>query len=118
MKPMLIYVAGPISAPTFRGVLDNANKGIDAGIQLIRKGHIPFIPHLSVWANVRAQNYFDAEISWNEWMRVDDAFLQKCDALLFLGSSKGADLELARAKELGLEIYYSVDEVPEVEVGE
>ena len=46
-----------------------------------------------------------------EW---DIEWLVECDALLFLGSSPGADIELKAAQELGLKIYYSTDEVPEV----
>lgn len=118
MKALTIYIAGPLTAETFPGMVENAEKAIDAGIQLIQKGHFPFIPHLSVWTNLRSRAFFDANISWDTWMRVDDAFLCKCDALLYLGSSRGADQELARAKELGLQIFYSVDEVPEVGVEE
>jgi hypothetical protein len=40
--------------------------------------------------------------------------LECCHALYFIGSSRGADIELQRAKDLGLQIFYSLDEVPEV----
>lgn len=116
MNPLKIYVAGPISAPTHAEVKANAERAIDAGIRLIYKGHHPFVPHLSVWTNVLAQQSYTTEISWQTWMDIDDVFLQCCDALLYLGSSRGADIELARAKELGLKIYYSVEEVPVAEV--
>lgn len=39
--------------------------------------------------------------------------LSKCDAVLRLeGASKGADEDVRIAKERGLKVYYSLDEVP------
>jgi hypothetical protein len=118
MQPLKIYIAGPLSADTKEIVFANCQRAVDAGIELMRKGHFPFVPHLSLWTNTRAKVKHDVEFTWEQWMKLDDAFLQCCDALLYLGSSRGADQELARAKELGLQIFYSVDEVPEVEVEE
>jgi len=115
---MKIYLAGPISADSDEVVFANCQRAVDAGIELMRKGHFPFVPHLSLWTNTRAKVKFGIEFTWEQWMELDDAFLQCCDALLYLGSSRGADQELERAKELGLQIFYSVDEVPEVEVEE
>lgn len=45
---------------------------------------------------------------------MDDAFLAVCDAFLFLGSSPGADKELALAKKMGLTIYGLIDDVPSI----
>ena len=36
------------------------------------------------------------------------------EALLYLAPSRGADKELERAKELGLRIFYSIDEIPDI----
>ena len=118
MNPLKIYIAGPISADMEDKVLANCQRAVDAGIELMQKGHFPFVPHLSLWTNTRAKVKHDVEFTWEQWMKLDGAFLQSCDALLYLGSSRGADQELARAKELGLQIFYSVGEVPEVEVKE
>ena len=42
--------------------------------------------------------------------------LQKCDAVLRIqGESKGADNDVKIAKELGLKIYYHIDEIPNAE---
>ncbi|MFA7664328.1 MAG: DUF4406 domain-containing protein, partial [Clostridia bacterium] len=92
----------------------NCQRAVDAGIELMRKGHFPFVPHLSLWTNTRAKVKFYVEFTWEQWMELDDAFLQCCDALLYLGSSRGADQELARAKELNLLIYYSLSEIPNI----
>ena len=111
-KSQIIYVSGPYSADTLDGKLQNTQTAIDVGIELIRKGHVVIIPHLSHYTDMRAQEK-DIDIPWSEWMRQDLAILEKCDALYYIAPSRGADIELARAKELGLKIYYSVDEVPE-----
>jgi len=42
--------------------------------------------------------------------------LSKCDAVLRIkGASKGADMETAKAKEIGLIIYYDLEAIPTVE---
>ncbi len=41
--------------------------------------------------------------------------LEKYDAILRIpGQSRGADLEMAKAKEMGKAIFYSLDEIPTV----
>jgi hypothetical protein len=47
-----------------------------------------------------------------EW---DKPWLEACDALLFLGPSKGADVELQHARQLGKTIYWALDEIPDDE---
>lgn len=116
MSPLKIFISGPITnggTADEETVYKNVANAIEAGIELIRKGHFPFIPHLSVLTNNVAKRQ-GVEIPWQTWMAIDDAFLQTCDALLSLGNSKGADVEWERALDLGLEVYCSVEEVPEV----
>jgi len=50
-------------------------------------------------------------------MAYDDVWLQQCEALFYIGPSKGADIELARAKELGLQIFHELKEVPDMRGG-
>ena len=43
---------------------------------------------------------------YERWLEYDMEWLTACDALVRLpGESKGADREVARAKELGIEVY-------------
>lgn len=110
-RQMLIYIAGPLSAPTEEQRLANVYRAIDAGLAVYRKGHIPFIPHLSHWADRRAEE-LGLPMEWEDWMAIDDAWLRECDALLYLGSSPGADIELQRAMDLGLDIYFTLEAIP------
>lgn len=112
---MIVYVSGPYSASTNEGKLQNTQKAIDVGIELIRKGHTVLIPHLSHYTDMRAQE-LGVDISWEQWLEQDLKLLERCDALYFIGESRGACIELERAKELGLQIFYSLEEVPEVRV--
>lgn len=109
---MRIYVAGPYTAPTTEGRLANTYRAVDAGLALMKMGHAPFVPHLTHFSDERALETEGAHRGYQDWMDLDDAYLEVCDALLYLMPSRGADIELARAKELGLQIFYSLDEVP------
>jgi len=49
-----------------------------------------------------------------EWLRIDAAFVARCDAVLRLkGISTGADLEVAIAEKLGIPVYHTLDEIPD-----
>jgi hypothetical protein len=110
-KNLTIYIAGPYTAINSNDLERNAKAAIDAGIAILKKGHTPFIPHLTHYVDLRAQE-LGIEITWEEYMKWDQGWLDKCDALLYLGSSRGADIELLRAKAKGLQIFHSLNEIP------
>jgi hypothetical protein len=104
---MRIYVAGPYSAP--KGMTEEAAKAqIDKNIaeadnkalDLVKLGHTPFVPHTMMrdWENENKATREEVHRVCNEW-------IAQCDALLFLGSSPGADMERAVAESLGLPIF-------------
>jgi hypothetical protein len=119
-KRLKIYVAGPITprgasaheAP--RVVQKNVDKAIDIGIELMKRGHLPFIPHLSHYINLRTDESFPAEF----WYSFDFPWMDVCDALFYIGSSLGADKELEYAKKKKMTIYYSLFEVPSISLPE
>jgi hypothetical protein len=95
-----IYVAGPFTNSAPYRQRANVTRAIDAGAALMAKGYEPFVPHLAGQMEWLHPNKF----SYERYMAWGRAFLECCDALLFLGSSPGADRELAVAKELKLTI--------------
>jgi hypothetical protein len=109
-----IYIAGPYTplgvnshdAP--RIAHRNVSNAIRAGIAVIEKGHIPFIPHLTHFIHVETERPLPASYFYE----YDMTWLQYCDAVLYLGNSKGADRELNWAKKRGLRIFYSVGQIP------
>ncbi len=107
IEPLLIYIAAPY---TLGDVAENVRFACEIGDEILKKGHIPFVPHLThFW-------HFLSPKPWEEWLRIDNAILDECDALLRVGGgeSKGADLEVQRAKDLGIPVYYSLKDIPNV----
>ncbi len=96
-----------ISSPYTIGNKDlNVLRQIDMHSELMDLGFIPFTPLLV--------HYVDAYHgrSYESWMDYDLKWIEKCTCVLRLpGESKGADIEVARAKELGIPVFYSVEEL-------
>jgi len=115
---MRVYIAGPYSPRKSRTkhealqeVSKNVQRAIEAAIALIEKGHYPYVPHLTHFIHINPKCPKDYGPSW--YYEYDKTFLEHwAEALLYLGSSEGADRELELAKKLGLKIFYSLDEVP------
>jgi hypothetical protein len=106
---MIIGVAGPYSAPTE----EQRNKNFEAmnivAAQIYEKGHIPFIGvnmALPVVAHSSANDKYEAV------MEISLAVIDKCDAILIIGESKGVTREKDVLIAKGLPVYYSIDEVP------
>lgn len=110
---MRIYVAGPYSGDSLEEMEANVQRAIDAGIHIWKKGHFPFIPHLLHWVDIRAAE-LSIPMGWEDYMLWDAPWLDDCDALFLLGESKGALIELERAKEEGKTIFYSLSAIPAV----
>ncbi|MBE2217760.1 MAG: hypothetical protein IAE90_06140 [Ignavibacteria bacterium] len=106
---MLIAVAGPYSANTEEQKQSNLDAMNAAAAQVYLKGHIPVIgvnAALPV-AIMLPQN--DRRDVINE---ISFAVVEKCDAILMIGSSPGADKEREIIEAKGLPVYYSIDEIP------
>jgi len=100
---MKIYVAGPYK---LRDPVINIREAILAGEEIIKLGHIPFIPHLyHLWHTVQShQPIF--------WYWLDLKWLPSCDAILRLqGKSREADKEVKEAHKLGIPVFYSLEEL-------
>jgi len=108
-----IYVAGPYSVKDVathdvpRAVYNNVRKAIRAGHDIISRGHYPYVPHLSHFMHLESD--VDLGVWYYEW---DNAFLDVCDALLYLAPSNGADNELNRAMANKMTVFYSVNDIP------
>lgn len=112
-KSLKIYIAGPYSAETEEQRLENVNAAIDAAVAIFRKGHFPYIPHLTHFVDERTKEK-GVDLKWEDYIRWDMPWLRMCDALLYLNNSRGANLELQEAQKLGKKIFRSVNEIPAV----
>ena len=112
---MKIYVAGPYTASTDLEIQQNVNNAIDAAIAVYKKGHYPYLPHLTHWIELRSQETKQG-LKWEDYIEMDHAWLENCDALLLLAPSRGANLELEYAKQHGKKIFFNIKEIPEQKI--
>lgn len=115
---MLILIAGPYRSGTNDDpelIARNLSRLEAVALPLFRLGHIPMIgewvalPLLHLAGSKKPGDEAYEEILYP----VAHRLLSKCDAVLRLeGASKGADEDVRIAKERGLKVYYSLDEVP------
>lgn len=115
---MLILIAGPYRSGTNDDpVLMERNLRAleEAALPLFRLGHVPMIGEWVALPLLRlAGSVTPGDEPYNEILYpVAHRLLEKCDAVLRLkGASKGADEDVRIAKERGLPVYYSVQDVP------
>jgi|SRR5688572_31535144 len=106
---MIIGVAGPYSADT----ADKRQKNLDAmniaAAMLIEKGHIPLIGINAALPVVEKSATID---TYKAIMDISLAVIDKCEALLLLAESPGANRERDLILSKGLPVYYDINEVP------
>jgi hypothetical protein len=111
MKINRVYVAGKYSADNVLDVLRNIGRGEKACAHLFDMGFAPFCPWSDkVYVTSNPDGLFTVEQFKNQSM----AWLEVSDAVLVLPGyeeSKGTLAEIARAKELGIPVFYSVGEL-------
>lgn len=109
---MLVYVSGPYSAATEQERGANVDRACAAGLALTHKGHWPVVPHLSHFFDLWHAREHGTLVDPEFYMQWDFELLRRCDGLLFLEPSPGANRELALAQERGMPIWTRVEEVP------
>ena len=99
----LVYVASPYT----RGdQATNVAIQIAAGHRLLDTQVAPIVPTLNHLMQMLHQR--DEE----DWMQMDFAVVKRCDALWRLpGESAGADREVMLARERGIPVYFSFEEL-------
>lgn len=94
---MKIYISGPIT-----GTDDYMERFQKAEDELAANGHMVYNP-------AHANSFMPEGTTYDEYMEISFCLLGMADAIYMMDGwekSKGANMELARAKELGLEVYY------------
>ncbi|ROQ67937.1 hypothetical protein EDD93_2387 [Streptomyces sp. 840.1] len=117
-RPLMILVAGP-----YRSGTGDDPARLDAHVRamnrtalvLFRAGHLPLtgealaLPLVEAAGGTRPGDPVFEEI----FHPVAERLLARCDAVLRIGGpSAGADRMVARAGELGLDVYTGIDEIP------
>ena len=119
-KPLMILIAGPYRSGTNDDpalMARNLQRLEAAALPLYRAGHLPVIgewvalPLLREAGSTQVGDAIYDEILYP----VAGRLIQRCDAVLRLaGASKGADEDVRLARELGLPVFYRVEDVPSV----
>lgn len=105
IKPK-VFIASPY---TKGDPVLNIQRAIDVAEVLVRRGYIPFCPHLShLWHLYKPHPvgfWYDYDLQW----------IPTCDYLLRLsGESAGADHEVEVAERLGIMVIHSATEIPDL----
>ncbi|MBG49753.1 MAG: DUF4406 domain-containing protein [Pseudozobellia sp.] len=118
---MLILIAGPYRSGTGNDpklIKKNMDNLESVALPIFRKGHVPMIgewvanPLIELAGSKEVGDEIFQEIQYPTAHRL----LTKCDAVLRIeGESKGADQDVEIAKELGLKVYYDLNEIPNAE---
>jgi hypothetical protein len=106
---MIIGVAGPYSAPTEEQRKANFDAMNIAAAKLLEKGHIPLIGVNAAIPVVEKANVADR---YKAIMDISLAVIDKCEGILMIGESPGANKERDLVLSKGLPVYYSIEEVP------
>lgn len=116
---MMILIAGPYRSGTDNDpklIKKNMDNLESMALPIFRKGHVPMIgewvanPLIELAGSKKVGDDIFNEIQYPTAHRL----LTKCDAVLRIkGESKGADQDVRIAKELGLKIYYDLNEIPD-----
>lgn len=110
---MIVYLSGPISAPTPDRVEANVRAAEAWVAPLVKAGFAYILPH----ASARCPGAFD--IPHEKWMECDYELVAASGVVLRLpGESKGGDLEVAYAEKLGLPVVHAYQVSPVVLVNE
>lgn len=109
MRPMVVYLSGPISnggTATPEQIADNVRASLGTHVELMRAGFAVINPILTAYVDEMH------DIPWNTWITADLAILARCDAVLRLpGPSVGADQECAFAREKWIPVFVSIDDL-------
>lgn len=107
---MLIAVAGPCSAETAEQRQKNLEALNKAAAAVMKRGHIPVI---GVNAALPVLEWLDPEVDrYEAIMTISLALVDKCDAILVIGESRGVKRERDLIRAKSLRVYEDISDVP------
>jgi hypothetical protein len=92
----------------------------DYALPIFERGHIAVVGEWLAWPVIRQAggNSHSSEQFSEYQYPVAHRLLEKCDAVLRIpGESRGADIEMAKAKEMGKIIFNNFEEIPSLNSG-
>ena len=122
-KPLMILISGPYMSGTNgdeQAIARNLEAMEDYALPIFKKGHIAVVGEWLAWPVIRQAggNSHSSEKFSEYQYPVAHRLLEKCDAVLRIpGDSRGADLEMAKAREMGKIIFNNFEEIPDLNSG-
>ena len=123
IKPLLILISGPYMSGTNgdeAAIARNLKAMEDYALPIYKKGHLAVVGEWLAWPVIRqagGDSHSSEQFSEYQYP-VAHRLLEKCDAVLRIpGESKGADLEMGKARDMGKIIFQSLEEIPELYSG-
>jgi hypothetical protein len=117
-ETLMILISGPYMTGTNgdeAAIANNLKTMESYALPIFEKGHIAVVGEWLAWPVIRnagGDSHTSEQFRTYQYP-VAHRLLEKCDAVLRIpGESRGADLEMAKAKEMGKRIFYSIDEIP------
>ena len=117
-RSLMILIAGPYRSGTGDDpalMESNLRKLEQAALPLFRAGHIPVIGEWLALPLLRQAGFRrPGDAAWEEILYpVANRLITRCDGVLRLpGASKGADEDVRLAVELGLPVWFRLEDVP------
>jgi hypothetical protein len=118
-KPLLVLIAGPYQSGTNGDptkIAANRARLESFALPIYQRGHLPIVGEWMALPIIHAAGgRIEGDDVFNAYQYpVAHRLLECCDAVLRIpGGSRGADLDVARARQLGLPIYIDVNELPQ-----
>lgn len=117
-RPLLVMIAGPYMSGTDGDpakIAANRARLESMALPIYERGHLPVIGEWMALPIIHAaggREHGDSIFEAYQYP-VAQRLLERCDAVLRLpGASRGADMDVARARALGVAVVSSVDELP------
>jgi hypothetical protein len=117
-KPLLVLIAGPFLSGTEgdpQKIARNRERLESYALPIYERGHLPMVGEWMALPIIHAAGgrNTDDEVFRAYQYPVAHRLLECCDAVLRIpGESRGADLDVSRAVQLGLPVYRAVSELP------
>jgi len=119
-KSLLILISGPYLSGTNGDeslIAQNLARMESYALPLFKKGHLGVVGEWAAWPVIKsAGGNSHSSPQFTEYQYpVAHRLLEKCDAVLRIpGASKGADLEIEKAQQMGKIIFTDLDQVPDI----
>ena len=115
MRKLRVYCAGAYSSDNVIGVMDNIRCGLKLSAACAKAGFAVYSP----WCDclLHFQEHFDLQACYDyslPWLEVSDAVLVVPEGA---AQSRGTQAELARAREMEIPVYWTLDALIEYSNG-